>query len=63
MHEDRRLKVGLSDEQQPTLLADLDDFVSLHRLYGELHADAGEPAPNGYRLTVACPCGVTFEIP
>jgi len=24
-------------------------------------ADATEPAGNGYLLTVACPCGVTFE--
>jgi len=24
-------------------------------------ADATEPAWNGYLLTVACPCGVTFE--
>jgi hypothetical protein len=31
------------------------------RPHGELAADAGEPAPNGYRLTIACPCGVTFE--
>jgi hypothetical protein len=23
--------------------------------------DASPPAWNGYRLTVACPCGVTFE--
>jgi hypothetical protein len=26
-----------------------------------LIADATAPAPNGYRLTVACPYGVVFE--
>jgi hypothetical protein len=29
--------------------------------HGSLTADAAEPAWNGYLLTVACPCGVTFE--
>jgi hypothetical protein len=29
--------------------------------HGSLTADATEPAWNGYLLTVACPCGVTFE--
>jgi len=44
-----------------TLLADLEDFVRDHRPHGELTGDATEPAPNGYRLTVACACGVVFE--
>ena len=26
-----------------------------------MNADATPPAWNGYRLTVACPCGVMFE--
>jgi hypothetical protein len=26
-----------------------------------MNADATSPAWNGYRLTVACPCGVMFE--
>ncbi len=26
-----------------------------------MNADATTPAWNGYRLTVACPCGVMFE--
>ena len=43
------------------LLADLQEFVSDHRPHGPLTADATEPAWNGYLLTVACPCGVTFE--
>ena len=31
-----------------------------HQPHGELTGDAGELTPNGYRLEVACPCGVTF---
>ena len=44
-----------------TLIADLEDFIHSHRPHGPLTADATEPAWNGYLLTVACPCGVTFE--
>jgi hypothetical protein len=44
-----------------TLLADLEDFFRSHRPHGLLTADATEPAWNGYLLTAACPCGVTFE--
>ena len=44
-----------------TLLANLEDFVTEHRPHGTLTGDAGEPTPNGYRLEVSCPCGVTFE--
>jgi hypothetical protein len=47
--------------EQPPLLADVREFVELHRPHGELHAKAGEPIPNGYRLEVACLCGVIFE--
>ena len=32
-----------------------------HRPHGTLTATTGELTPNGYRLEVACPCGVTFE--
>ena len=42
-------------------LNDLTDFVHDHRPNGPLTADATPPAWNGYRLTVACPCGVVFE--
>jgi hypothetical protein len=35
---------------EPSLLEDLRDFVALHRIHGELHAHAGDPTPNGYRL-------------
>jgi hypothetical protein len=42
-------------------LADLEEFVHDHRVHGALIADATEPAWNGYRLTVACACGVAFE--
>jgi hypothetical protein len=44
-----------------TLLADLEEFVQAHRPHGGMTGDATEPASNGYRLTVACVCGVVFE--
>jgi len=44
-----------------TLLADLEQFVRDHRPHGGMTGDATEPASNGYRLTVACACGVVFE--
>ena len=44
-----------------TVLADLYEFVSNHRPHGSLTAAATEPAWNGYRLTVACSCGVVFD--
>jgi len=44
-----------------TLLADLEDFVTEHRPHGPLTATTGQLTPNGYRLEVACSCGVTFE--
>jgi hypothetical protein len=43
------------------LLADLQGFVHDHRPHGPLTADATTPAWNGYRLTLACSCGVVFE--
>ena len=42
-------------------LNDLTGFLHAHRPHGALTADATEAAWNGYLLTVACPCGVTFE--
>ena len=47
--------------REPPLLTDLKEFVALHRPYGELRANAGEPTPNGCRLEVACSCNVVFE--
>ena len=44
----------------PPLLADLSEFVALHRPHGELRAIASPPTPNGYRLEVACTCRVVF---
>jgi hypothetical protein len=44
-----------------TLLAELEKFVRDQRPHGTLTCDAAEPAWNGYRLTVSCPCGVVFE--
>ena len=43
------------------MLTDLAEFVQNHRPHGPLTADATEPAWNGYRLTVACKCGVVLE--
>jgi hypothetical protein len=43
-----------------TLLADLEEFVRDHRPHGGMTGDATEPTANGYRLTVACACGVVF---
>jgi hypothetical protein len=43
------------------LADDLTDFLGSHRPHGRLTADATEPAWNGYRLAVACRCGVVFE--
>jgi hypothetical protein len=45
-----------------TLLAELEGVVGDHRPHGMLTCDATEPTWNGYLLTVACPCGVTFEV-
>jgi hypothetical protein len=42
-------------------LADLAEFLLSHRPHGQVTADATPPAWNGYLLTVACPCRVTFE--
>jgi hypothetical protein len=43
------------------IAADLEDFAASHRSHGRFVADTGTLTPNGSRLTVACPCGVTFE--
>jgi len=44
-----------------TFLADLEAFVCDHRPHSGTTGDATEPTANGYRLTVACACGVVFE--
>ncbi len=44
-----------------TLSEDLEQFVMDHRPHGTLEADTGKLKPNGYRLEVACSCGVVFE--
>jgi len=44
-----------------TVLADLEDLVTEHQPHGTLATTTGELTSNGYRLEVACPCGVTFE--
>jgi hypothetical protein len=43
------------------LADELDHFLAQHRAHGSLTPTVGEHTPNGYRLAIACPCGVTFE--
>jgi len=43
-----------------TIAADLEAFTAGHRCHGPLIAETGALTLNGYRLTVACPCGLTF---
>jgi hypothetical protein len=43
------------------LAADIVDFVTAHQSHGRLEAETGDLTPNGYRLVVPCPCGVTFH--
>ena len=46
----------------PSVAGDLEQFSALHRSHGELIAEAGRrTTATGYRLQVACPCGVVFE--
>jgi hypothetical protein len=43
-----------------TIAADLEEFTGGHRSHGPLIAETAALTLNGHRLTVACPCGVTF---
>ena len=51
----------VGSDHSVSLLADLEALLHDHYPHGPSTADASEPAWNGYLLTVACPCGVTFE--
>jgi len=44
-----------------SLFSELEKFLLDHRPHGTLTSNGTQPAWNGYRLTVACPCGVVFE--
>ena len=44
-----------------SLTVELADFVVGHRPHGPLTAATGALTPNGYRLSIACMCGLTFE--
>jgi hypothetical protein len=44
-----------------TVSGDLDEFAASRRTHGRFMGDTGAVTPNGYRLTVSCPCRVTFE--
>jgi len=43
------------------LLTDFERFVRDDCPHGDMMGDATKPVSNGYRLTVACACGVVFE--
>lgn len=43
------------------ITGDLEDFTVGHRSHGPFITQTGVLTPNGHRLTVACPCGVTFQ--
>ena len=60
-HRTRFVTDHLDALARMTLLADLEEFARDHRPHGGLTGDATQPAWNGYRLTVARSCGVTFE--
>jgi len=58
------LRRGLGRQQvdrRPEYLIDLTTFIDDHHAQGSMTGDATPPACNGYLLTVACGCGVTFE--
>ena len=38
----------------------VEEFIRLHRAHGQFVGDATEPTLTGYRVTIACPCGVTL---
>jgi hypothetical protein len=44
-----------------SLTEDVKAFITDHQPHGTLTGDAGDLTPNGYRLEIACPCGVTFD--
>ena len=44
-----------------TMLADLEEFIVDHRSHGTYGRGRHRARVEGYLLTVACPCGVTFE--
>jgi hypothetical protein len=45
-----------------TITEDLEHFTGAHCSHGgRLIAKTGELTPNGHRLMIAWPCGVTFE--
>ena len=43
-----------------TITEAVKEFIRLHREHGELVGDTTEPILTGYRVTIECPCGVTF---
>ncbi len=39
----------------------IEDFVQVHRSCGELSWVAEPPTPIGYRLRIACSCGIILD--
>jgi hypothetical protein len=40
---------------------DVEVFILEHRDHGQLMGDAADPTPNGYEVTITCPCSVVFD--
>jgi hypothetical protein len=51
---------GSAATSKPGVMAALTNFVTCHLSCGQLTAETTRPEANGYMLSVACPCGVTF---
>lgn len=43
-----------------TISDEIAAFIRRDRGDSQLVGDATEPLPNGYQLTITCPCGVMF---
>ena len=43
-----------------TITEAVKEFIRLHREHGQFVGDAADPTLTGYRITIECPCGVTF---
>jgi hypothetical protein len=54
-----RYSARLQTGGRPMTISDeIEAFMHQHRGDGQLAGDATEPLPNGYQLTITCPCGV-----
>jgi hypothetical protein len=44
-----------------SVTSEIEAFLLEHRDHGQVVGDATQPRPNGYQVSIACPCGVTFS--